>query len=384
MTAPVQLLTHEYPPFTGGIGNYVRETALALSRAGADVTVWAPAYGQAPATDADEPFRVRRVPMRGSQGWSCRLRLAAALRRAFPGGRIPGGLILAEPGPIRLWLYARWLKLPRPDRLAVILHGSEIQSLSRLPRHRRLLRHLLAHSDGIGLVSRAVRELLEDHLPGLPSRTGVIPGAVRSDWQALAPVPFAARSSAPRTLLQVGRISPRKGQLDLLKAVSLLPAETRCNLRVRLVGPVGKAGYARLVSQLAASLDCEVTLDGLLDSRQLQAAYCQAFCLVMPSRPYRASLEGLGIALLEAAHFGCPVIGTEFGGIPEALQPGSTGLLVPPADPGSMALALQRLLAHSAMAARLGSEGAAFVRRRFSWDRNAAFLLQVLNGDKRN
>lgn len=367
----VQILTHEFLPFTGGIGVYVHETACALARTGVVTTVWAPDYGVRGGDN--QPYRVNRVPMRGKQGWPCRWQMARALRAAFPDGRIPGTLILAEPGPIRLWMYQRMLGLPRPDRLVVILHGSEILGLSHLIHRRSLLRGLLGKAETIGVVSKAVAGLVGRAFPEVAPKTLLLHGAVRSAWQDLPAVPRCPETS-PQEVIQVGRISPRKGQLALVEAVSQLPAEVLSGLQVRLIGPVGRDRYARTIRARITSLSLPVEMAGVLPDAALRAAYERAHILVQPSQPYRSSIEGLGLSLLEAAHFGCPVIGTSIGGIPEALQEGQTGWLVPPSDPEALSRALLKLLRNPPEAARMGLAGAAFVRATFSWDQNARIL----------
>ena len=373
MSAPVHLLTHEYPPFTGGIGMYVVETARALARSGAAVTVWAPDYGRAGPAEEDS-FEVVRVPMRGKQGWSCRLRMASALREAFPGGRIAGRVILAEPGPLRMWLYASPLKLPLPEVLIPVLHGTEISQIGRRPLEKRLFRGLVRRSERIGVVSQAVRSRLLEVAPEGKTLTGLIPGAVRSAWRCLPGAKAEKAVPGDFEILQVGRISPRKGQLHLLEAVARMPEKWRRRIHLRIVGPAGKGAYAEAVAKRARSLDCRVSLEGALSEEALREMYFGARLLVMPSQPYRRSVEGLGLALLEGAHFGCPVIASETGGIPEAMLPGKSGLLVPPGDREALAKAIIRVMDNPVEAARMGAAGAAFVRETFSWEKNGRFL----------
>ncbi|MFO7724655.1 MAG: glycosyltransferase family 4 protein [Oceanipulchritudo sp.] len=373
MSVPVQLLTHEYPPFRGGIGMYVRETARALAKTGTEVTVWAPDYGTG--DTGRDSFRVKRVPMRGKQGWPCRLRMAAALRKAFPEGRIPGRVILAEPGPLRMWLHASLLKLPRPEGLIPVLHGTEIGQIGRRPLERRLFRALVGHAEKVGVVSKAVRSRLLEVAPEAEPLAELVPGAVRSAWLDL-PAPEPSRESGETfEILQVGRISPRKGQLHLLETIARLPGTRRRQIHLRIIGPAGKAAYAGLVARRAGNLDCRVSLEGSVSDEALREMYRTARLLVMPSQPFRRSVEGLGLALLEAGHFGCPVIASGIGGIPEAMLPGESGYLVPPQDRGALAEAIIRVMDNPEKAARMGAKGAAFVREAFSWEANARVLL---------
>jgi glycosyltransferase involved in cell wall biosynthesis len=371
MSARVQLLTHEFSPFTGGIGVYVEETARAAAASGAEVTVWAPDYGRSH-KDAFE-FSVNRIPMRGKQDWLCRWRIARALRTGYPDGRIPGTVVLAEPGPIRLWMYRQLLSLPQPDRLVLVLHGSEVLSLSRNARRCRRFRQLLQATDLIGVVSGPVREMVLGIFPEAADKLVQVPGAVRSCWQSEPVVSYSA-DGTHREILQVGRVHPRKGQLNLVEAVGLLPANLRERIRVRLVGPVGKPAYARQIRELARDRNLPVDLESALSEEDLKKAYQAAAMLVMPSQPYLNSVEGLGLALLEAQHFGRPVIGTRVGGIPEAIKDNETGLIVPPNDALALANAIQRLLEEPELSASLGRAGGNFVRTEFSWQINVQRL----------
>ena len=74
-------------------------------------------------------------------------------------------------------------------------------------------------------------------------------------------------------------------------------------------------------------------------------------------------LEGLGTAVLDAMAAGTPVVATAGGGIPEMVEDGVSGLLSPPADPGSLAAALRRALEEPGLAGRLAEGGLARVGR---------------------
>jgi glycosyltransferase involved in cell wall biosynthesis len=371
MAAEVQVLTHEFRPFTGGIGVYVEELARAAAGGGHKTTVWAPDYG---ASQADTfPFAVRRIRMRGKQDWLCRMRFAAALRKGFPNGHIPGTTILAEPGPIRLWMHHRFMRLPQAQRLVIIFHGSELRALSQKPRHRRLLVDLLARADCIGCVSGPVRAAVSELAPDVADKLVMVPGAVRSSWSGLPPVP-RRNEGGIREILQVGRIHPRKGQLMLVEAIALLPDALRESIRVRLVGPVGRKAYAEALQTRIRELGLPVVVEGPVSEDGLRESYERAAVAVLPSQPFRDSVEGLGLALLEAQHFACPVIGTRLGGIPEALEEGSSGILVPPGSPRELARALEMLLSDPQRASDMGVAGARFVRNAFSWEANLCKL----------
>jgi phosphatidylinositol alpha-1,6-mannosyltransferase len=371
MSEAVHLFTHEFHPYTGGIGVYVEELAGALSRIDVLTTVWAPDYNELQ-TD-DFPFKVNRIEMRGKQDWACRIHFAKALKRAFPDKRIPGTVVLAEPGPIRLWMYADLIGLPKPDRLVLILHGSEVQLQSRLWHRKHLLRKLLMRADAVGAVSQRVRASISNVCPEITTDIVCVPGAVRHAWQILPPV-RDRHLLENRQILQVGRVHPRKGQHVLVEAAGRLPAPLKESVELRFVGPIVQKAYRDKIASRASELGVKALFEGTIPELAVRRAYESATVAVMPSQPYKASVEGLGLALLEAQHFGCPVIGSDTGGIDEALRNSESGTLVPPGDPEALSKALEDILTNSGKAASMGQAGSLFVRGSFSWERNVRQL----------
>ena len=76
--------------------------------------------------------------------------------------------------------------------------------------------------------------------------------------------------------------------------------------------------------------------------------------------------EGLGVSLLEASCCGLPIVASNVGGIPEIVQDGVTGLLVPPADSNALADKIAYLLEHREEARRLGRSARELIREKFS------------------
>jgi glycosyltransferase involved in cell wall biosynthesis len=87
--------------------------------------------------------------------------------------------------------------------------------------------------------------------------------------------------------------------------------------------------------------------------------------------------EPFGIVPLEAMACGTPVVASAVGGMLDSVDPGVTGLHVPPRDPQALAAAVRRLTGEPGRAARMGAAGVARVQERFTWDRVAATTLRV-------
>jgi glycosyltransferase involved in cell wall biosynthesis len=115
-----------------------------------------------------------------------------------------------------------------------------------------------------------------------------------------------------------------------------------------------------------------VELTGRLSREDLAREYNRAAVFVSPSL-----YEGFGLPAAEAQACGAPVIATHAGALPEVVAQGETGLLVPPADPASLAAAIARVLDDARLGARLGAAGVARIRERFTWSRTASRTLDL-------
>jgi glycosyltransferase involved in cell wall biosynthesis len=87
--------------------------------------------------------------------------------------------------------------------------------------------------------------------------------------------------------------------------------------------------------------------------------------------------EAFGLVAAEASALGKPVVATSTGGLPEVVEHGVSGLLVPPRDPAALADAIVRLLGDPAMRTRMGEAGQRIVRERFGLERMADELVAV-------
>jgi rhamnosyl/mannosyltransferase len=161
---------------------------------------------------------------------------------------------------------------------------------------------------------------------------------------------------------QLNRASKHKGLHDLLLAVQNINR----SINVRLV-VAGKGDYTEHYRQFAKQIGIEnnVHFVGYVPNEDLASFYSDGDVLVLPSVD---QTEGFGMVLTEAQACGVPVIGTNVGGIPAAVDDGRTGLIVPPSDISSLSKALIRILGDDAYSSNLGRNGTVWVSRQFSWD----------------
>jgi glycosyltransferase involved in cell wall biosynthesis len=158
--------------------------------------------------------------------------------------------------------------------------------------------------------------------------------------------------SRPRALF-VGRPFGLKGGPTLLRAWSL----------VRRQMPAAELTIAGPRTRAPGRLPPGVRWLGRVDRRTLQRLYAEASVFVLPSM-----FDAWGHVLIEAMGHGLPCIGTDCCAMPEIIDDGVTGLLVPRAEPVPLADAILALLSDPARSARMGRTAHARILDRLTWD----------------
>ena len=186
----------------------------------------------------------------------------------------------------------------------------------------------------------------------------------RPNFLDAGPLPGPRTPAGRPSWVYAGRLAPEKGVDVAIAAARALPD---ADLLVCGTGPAG-AALRRQAGDLG-----NVRFLGHLPQRVLARHIRDARAVVVPSRWY----ENFPYAVLEAQAAGCAVVASDVGGIPEQIDNGVDGLLVPPDDAGALRAALQRLLDDPGLATRLGAAGARRVRERLSpADHLSAILAQ--------
>ena len=364
----ITILTHEFYPHKGGISVYVQEMARSACEMGHRVEVWAPAHPRI--AEAGFLFAVKPLALKGNQGWSSRIQLAREIWKNRKDLK-ESILYLPEPGPIRTMMYMRGLLPVGRNRIVITLHGSEILNLSVLPHRKIFFGKLLDAAEKIGVVSRFTQRLLLSNFPDLRTETVVTPGALRAIFKDLDFVPH--KPSEKTIVLTVARVHPRKGQLDILRGMARLPQALREKIEYRVAGPVIDPTYFREIEKFAEAQDLHFRYLGELEDRHLVNACRQADLFAMTSLSQAKSIEGYGLAYLEAAACGLPTIAYRSGGAPEAVRDEQTGILVEPGDMDGLADALTRLAGDPHLREKLGREGRQWAGRH-SWESNVRQL----------
>jgi len=175
-------------------------------------------------------------------------------------------------------------------------------------------------------------------------------------------------------VLFVGRLLPHKG-IDVL--VKALPE----GMELEIIGPPHTENYIRDLKAMAEGK--RVTFRHDCEDEDLVRAYRRALCVVLPS-VYRniygeesAAPELLGQTLLEGMACGAPAICTNVGGMPEVVDDGATGFVVPANDSAALGERLRWLRDHPHEASTMGQSGRQRVLEKFTWPRVVERCLEI-------
>jgi phosphatidylinositol alpha-mannosyltransferase len=230
---------------------------------------------------------------------------------------------------------------------------------------RSYMTFVLSRLDGRIAVSEPAREVVGQYFEG-PYE--IIPNGIKVDrFAAVEPLDWVG-DSCPRILF-VGRFGEsRKGFKYLLRALALVQRQFP-EARLVVVGTGKPDRFAGMIERLGLG---GVDFAGFVSPSDLPRYYasCDVFCAPSVSR------ESFGIVLLEAMAAGKPVVASDIPGYAGVVTHDREGLLVPPKDATSLALALVRVLADSDLRERLGTFGRQTADS-FAWPRIAARVLDV-------
>jgi glycosyltransferase involved in cell wall biosynthesis len=197
-------------------------------------------------------------------------------------------------------------------------------------------------------------------------RTTTVPyGVDAAAFASPADAETRERLGAPpgaRLVLALGRLVEKKGFGPLVEAAAGLPG---VHVAIAGAGDLQEA-LARRIAETAAP----VRLVGPLDRAAVARALGAADVVAVPSVVDRAgNVDGLPNTLLEAMAAGRAVVASRVAGIPDVVEDGVNGLLVPPGDVAALRAALARLAGDDALRERLGAAARDTALRRHGWDR---------------
>jgi glycosyltransferase involved in cell wall biosynthesis len=337
--------------------NQVLLTARGMAERGHEVLVVCRAGGDLESRARAAGLGVRALPFRGDLWPPAITALARVFRRERP--RV---LQLHDPHAVSAALVAS-----RLGRKAPLVATRRVDFALRGPFSRRKY----AACDRVIVASRAIAAVVE--------RGGVPPERLRLVYEGVpdrTPAPGGREALAalgvPADAPVIGNVAALTGHKDhatLLEAMALLrPRAPGAHL---VIAGEGERRPALEALVRAHSLEDRVVFVGFRhDLDRLLPAF-SVFCL-------SSHLEGLGTSLLDAMAFGRPVVATAAGGIPEAVEDGLTGRVVPSRDPAALAAALVEVLSDETRRQAMGEAGRRRFLERFTAERMVEETLRVL------
>ena len=358
----VALLTREYPPDVyGGAGVHVEYLARSLARL-VDLTVHCEGAERAGAV-AHQPWGALSDP--ALRVFSTDLSMAEAVAGAAVVhshtwyANLAGHLASLRYG-IPHVATVHSLEPLRPWKAEQLGGGYALSSWAE--------RMALGAASAVVAVSAGMRSDVLGAYPEIsPARVRVIRNGI--DTAEYAPdratevtAKYGIDRSRPYVIF-VGRITRQKGVPVLLRAAASLDPSAQL---VLCAGAADTAELGAEVSSLVAGLQAArsgvIWIPGMLPKAEIIALLTGALAFACPS-----VYEPLGIVNLEAMACETAVVASRVGGIPEVVEEGVTGLLVPPDDPASLAGALNALLRDPRRAAAMGVAGRERAVGEFSW-----------------
>lgn len=229
--------------------------------------------------------------------------------------------------------FALWMSIiikilyKRNTKLIGVLHGSEL-----LPSNRRyifLLKRSLINLDAVISVSRFTDSLISDKIVDKSRRYIIANGVNIKQFNINDIVMNKKDLIGEPCLLTVGSITNRKGQSNLINALPLI-LKYYPKAHYHCIGlPIEGDKLIKLAKRL--KVNTHLTLHGFIANDKLGEMYQHADILIMLSQSkLKSDAEGFGIAILEANLFGVPAIGSIETGIEDAVQDNETGILVNP------------------------------------------------------
>jgi len=370
------LITDDYLPHLGGSRLYCHKAANLL--AGALAVVTREREGGAE-FDAAARYPLRRVRLQGERKYGVALagealngaRLARCALSGFPGMRT---FLAGEVNPAAFAAaFAAW---HRRGAYGVIIHDEPLTGASAL--EARLRRRVIRRAGALVVSSRFAEGRAREIAPGETPIFYAPPGVDTAEFSpgaADAAVLSRCGAGSKPFILSVGRLVDYKNVSAGIDAIAAL-RERGLHLVVAGEGPertVLEAQAKRL------GVDQLVTFAGRVQRDELIQLYRGALAYVFPTRKSLGCRhEGIGMAALEAAASGCPVIASTVTSATDFLEDGRTGLFFDPEDKDALVRAVRLLLDSPDTRARMASECADAVRERFTWENTAAVVQEAI------
>lgn len=360
------VVTNDFPPRIGGIERFVEQVCGFCDD---DVLVLTSTEPGDAAQDARLGYEVVRrgrvlLPTPAVAREACALLRRSGATRVVFGAAAPLGLLAGD------------LRRAGAVRLIGLTHGHETW-WAQVPGARTVVRRIGRELDAVTTISAYTAERIRTALAARDrDKLSRLPPPV--DTGFFVPAPAGSGATGSPRCVAVARLVRRKGIDTLIRAwPDVLASVPGAELVVVGDGPQRRA-LVDLTRRLGLSK--KVGFTGALDRAGVREQLWRADVFALPMRVRLGGLdtEGLGLAALEAAACGLPVVVGRSGGAPETVRDAESGFVVPPEDPGALAKRLVQLLGDLEGAAAMGQSGRTHVEQHFGAELGRARLRRLL------
>jgi phosphatidylinositol alpha-1,6-mannosyltransferase len=371
----IVVLTQCFPPSIGGIEVLMKGLADSLTTAGRDVMVLADGHRDPQEAVHDQRFAFPVQRFAGVKPWRWR-RKARALEALTRDARLEAVFTDSWKSAEHVIELLKICGVP----VVCLAHGNDVLAKGRARRRRRI-RNVLGKAKRVAANSadtaRRVRDLGVAPEQVVVVNPGVAPPAPPSEDARTRMTDRIGRGRP--LLLTLARIEPRKGQDQVITVLPDLLADFPELTYVI----AGDGPYRSRLNTLARDLGVapRVRFLGRVSEDEKAALFEMADLFVMPVREDAStqSVEGFGIAYVEAAFRALPCVGGRGGGAGDAVIDGETGALCDGDDPGDVEKAIRNCLADPEGLQRLGAAARRRAEREFTWPIACERYLACLN-----
>ncbi|MEM9445215.1 MAG: glycosyltransferase family 4 protein [Verrucomicrobiota bacterium] len=377
------MITHEFPPFYGGVGTYCVELAMALHKLGYCIEVWAPNYlANQDDIDRTMPFPVKRLQANGSLKIPSLLQMGRQIIRDHQ--QLMSRVILLPSVGAQIMMMVGRLFHVVPSYLTYnsvcIWHGSEIYKFESNKLLYIAAQMFFPYTKLLASASRfSGCNLKGSILCAVKERVITLPCACSSPAMRNG-ISIKPETNGRVRILTLARVHHRKGHREVIEALGKLDSETKNSIVYHIAGKSDHTDNGQYLQELIAlSKKLGITLEylGPVAPEKLAQAYANCEIYAMTSRTLKTSVEGFGITYLEAGLQSKPVIGYRTGGVAEAVKDGQTGILVDEGDIHTLSKELKKLIQDRNLRDRLGQAGRKHALT-FSWENTAQKLVDHL------
>lgn len=326
------IVTSEFPPEPGGIGNHAYNLAKQLTLQKIEVTVCTdqriPNSEIEKKFDGNEPFPIQRVRLRKTRSLMFVFRFFKIIKAVSA-----ADMVIAS-GKFSLWAVALSSFLYKRKFIAVI-HGSEVNFKKSFLK--KSINFSLQRFDRVVAVSNYTKSLVKSlrlrHIEVIPNGFE-IKGINKKTVGKLKGKP---------SLITVGSVTARKGQKNVITSLQEVLREFP-KLHYHVVGnSQKKEEFLKFAKE--QNVDGHITFYGSVSDVEKENLLERSDIFVMLSEQTKeGDVEGFGIALLEANYYGIPTIGSKNCGIEDAIENHKSGILIDNKNPKEFKNAIVKIL----------------------------------------